>query len=373
MFRFENENYLWLLLLLPILALLYWLAMRWRKQALEKFGELGLVKRLMPDLSYNKQRVKFLLYLGALGFIIIALANPQVGSKLEKVKRQGVDVMIAMDVSKSMLAEDLSPNRMEVSKRIVSKLIEKLGNDRVGLIVFAGNAYLQMPLTIDYSAAKLFLKTINTDIVPAQGTALGQAIELAKLNFDQESNKFKAMVLITDGENHESGAVDMAEEAAEEGVIIHTLGIGSEAGAPIPDIYRGQKQGYKKDKQNNIVNSKLNDQILKEISEASNGRYFRVNGSKGEIPKIIGELQDMEKKDFEDRVFTDYEDQFQYFIAIALLLLLIEFFISERSRGWYKRFKLFDDKKANDKTDGDDGAKKGIGNKAKKEEKVVKA
>jgi len=346
MFRFENENYLWALLILPILFVLYWMAMRWRKKALEKFGESSLIEKLVPDLSFNKQRLKFFLYLASLGFIVIGLANPQVGSKLEKVKRQGVDVMIAMDVSKSMLAEDLSPNRLSVAKRIVSKLIEKLGNDRVGLIVFAGNAYLQMPLTVDYSAAKIFLNTIDTELVPAQGTALSQAIGLAKESFDQEQSKFKALILITDGENHEAGAMDAAEEAHEEGVIIHTLGIGSEEGAPIPEFSRGQRIGYKKDKSGNVVNSKIEEDILQEISESTSGRYFRVKGSQGEIPKIISELEDMDKKDFEDRVFTDYEDQFQYFIFVALLLLLLEFFISERSKGWYKNFNLFKGEKS---------------------------
>ena len=346
MFRFENENYLWALLIIPILLILFWLAMRWRKNALSKFGEFSLVNKLVPDLSFNKQRLKFLLYLGAIGFTIIGLANPQVGSKLEKVKVQGVDVMIAIDVSKSMLAEDLSPNRLDVAKRLVSKLIEKLGNDRIGLIIFAGNAYLQMPLTVDYSAAKIFLKTINTDLVPTQGTALGQAIELAKENFDQEQNKFKALVLITDGENHETGAIDAAEDAHEEGVVIHTLGIGSEEGAPIPEFNRGNKVGYKKDKAGNVVNSKIQEDVLVEIAESTGGNYFRVKGSQGEIPKIINQLKDMEKKDFEDRVFTDYADQFQYFLFIALLLLLLEFFISERSKGWYKNFNLFATKKA---------------------------
>ena len=341
MFRFENENYLWALLIIPILLVLFWLAMRWRKNALSKFGESSLINKLVPDLSFNKQRLKFLLYLGAIGFTIIGLANPQVGSKLEKVKIQGVDVIIAIDVSKSMLAEDLSPNRLDVAKRLVSKLIEKLGNDRIGLIVFAGNAYLQMPLTVDYSAAKIFLKTINTDLVPSQGTALGQAIELAKENFDQDQTKFKALVLITDGENHEAGVLDAAEDAHDEGVIIHTLGIGSEEGAPIPVFNKGNKTGYKKDKAGNIVNSKLQEDILMEISESTSGKYFRVKGSQGEIPKIVNQLKDMEKKDFEDRVFTDYADQFQYFLFVALLLLLLEFFISERSKGWYKNFNLF--------------------------------
>jgi len=341
MFRFENEIYLWGLLLIPLLILLYFVAMRWRKKALKEFGEWNLVQQLVPDFSNNKQRLKFILYLSALGFTIVGLANPQIGSKLEKVKRQGVDVMIAIDVSKSMLAEDLKPNRLEVAKRIVSKLIDRLGSDRIGLIVFAGNAYLQMPLTIDYAAAKLFLNTVNPSIVPTQGTSVRQAITLAQESFDPEQKKHKALILITDGENHETGAIGTAEEAAEQGVIIHTLGIGSEEGAPIPEFYKGQRTGYKKDKSGVVVNSKLEESMLVEIAELSQGQYFRVKGAPGEIVRIVSELDNMEKKDFEDRVFTDYEDQFQYFIFIAIVLLLIEFFISERSQGWYKNWKLF--------------------------------
>ncbi len=341
MFRFENEAYLWALIIIPVLIVIYFIMNSWKKKAMAKMGDDRLIKQLIPDLSFNKQRLKFIFYLAALFFIIIALANPQLGSKLEKVKRQGVDVIVAVDVSKSMLAEDLKPNRLDVAKRLISKLIDKMGNDRIGLIVFAGNAYLQMPLTVDYAAAKLFLKTMDTNMVPAQGTAVGQAIDLAKQNFDREQNKFKALILLTDGENHENGALDEAEAAKDEGVIIHTLGIGSEEGAPIPVFSRGQRTGYKKDRNQNIINSKLDETMLKEIAELTEGNYFRISGAKGEIPRILTELQNMDKKDFEDRVFTDYEDQFQYFLFVALLLLLLEFFISERSQGWYKKFQLF--------------------------------
>jgi len=331
MFRFENEQYLWLLLLLPLLILIFIGFLYWRKKAVSRFGDTGLVQQMIPNFSQGKLWTKFVLYLVAMGLITIGLANPQLGTKLERVERKGVDVIIAMDVSRSMFAEDLEPNRIEISKRIVSKLIDQLGNDRVGIIVFAGNAYLQVPLTIDYSAAKLMLRTLNTDMVPAQGTALGEAIELSKEHFDPEETKFKAMILITDGENHESGALEAAEKAAEEGVIIHTMGIGSEGGAPIPEFNRrGQRIGYKKNRKNQQVVSRLDESVLKEIAKTTDGRYFRVKGSQGEVNQIVGALQNMEKKDFEDRVFTDYEDQFQYFLFPAILLLLIDFFLSER-------------------------------------------
>lgn len=346
MFRFENEQYLWLLLLLPLLLLIFVGFIYWRKKAVTRFGELGLVEQLIPNFSSGKLWTKFILYLVAMALLIIGLANPQVGTKLERVERKGVDVIIAVDVSRSMLAEDLEPNRIEIAKRIVGKLIDQLGNDRVGIIVFAGGAYLQVPLTIDYSAAKLMLRTLNTDMVPSQGTALGEAIELSQEHFDPEATKFKAMILITDGENHENGAVDAAEKAAEQGVIIHTMGIGSEDGAPIPVFNsRGQRMGYKKDNKNQQVVSRLDEGVLKEISKATKGRYFRVKGAQGEVNQILAALQNMEKKDFEDRVFTDYEDQFQYFLFPVLLLLLIDFFLSERKNQRIAGTTLFEDKK----------------------------
>jgi len=343
MFRFENEEYLWLLLLIPLLALLFIWFLWWQRKAKSKFGDRALVQKLMPSYISSKLWLKFLLNALALALIIVGLANPQMGSKLEKVERQGIDVIVALDVSRSMLAEDLTPNRLDVSKRIVSKLIDRLGNDRVGLIVFAGSAYLQMPLTIDYSAAKLFLRTIDTDMIPSQGTALGQAINLAKESFDQDATKYKALVLITDGENHENGALDAAKEAKEQGVIIHTMGIGSDVGAPIPEFNsRKQRVGYKKDKNGEVVNSKLEEKILRQIADVTEGDYLRANGTQGEVTKIVATLANMEKKDFEDRVFTDYEDQFQYFMGGALLLLLISFLLSEKRSPWMTTGTLFE-------------------------------
>lgn len=341
MFRFENETYLYALALLPVFVILYWLSTKWQQKALEKFGEHHLIERLMPDFSVGKHRTKFIIYLLAFAFIIIGLANPQIGTKLEKVKRQGIDVMIAMDVSKSMLAEDVSPTRLDRSKQLLSQLIERFKDDRIGIVVFAGNAYLQMPLTIDYAAAKLFLKTINTDIVPTQGTAIGAAIELALASYDEDHEQHKALVIITDGENHEEGALEMAERAASEGVQVYTLGVGSEAGAPIPIYVNGRKAGNKSDKNGHVVVSKINEPILKDIAKAAKGKYFRIRGQRNETVEVLDALAQIEKRDFEDRTFTDYADQFQYFIGIALLLVLIEFFISERRSGWFRNWSLF--------------------------------
>ncbi len=315
--------------------------MRWRKRAIERLGEQSLISQLMPDFSLRKHRTKFLLYALAFASIIIGLANPQIGTKLEKIKRQGIDIIVAVDVSRSMLAEDIQPSRLERSKQLISRLISNMKNDRIGIIVFAGNAFLQMPLTIDYAAAKLFLRTIHPDAVPTQGTAIGEAIELAMETHDQEQKTHKALILISDGENHEEGAKKMAERAVSEGIIIHTLGIGSDDGGPIPIYNNGRKAGHKRDNRGEVVVSKLNQDMLRELAASGKGQYFHIKGARNEIAEVLDQLENIEKKDFEDRVFTDYADQFQYFMAIALLLLLAEFFISERKSGWFRNWSLF--------------------------------
>lgn len=341
MLRIENDIWLYALLIIPVLVLLYFLYLGWRKRALRRLGESKLIGRLMPEYSSLRLKIKFALGVMAVTMIILALANPQLGSKLEKVKRKGVDVIVAIDVSTSMLAEDVQPSRIERAKSLVARIIDRLKGDRIGLIVFAGNAYLQMPLTVDYAAAKLFLKTINTDMVPTQGTAIGDAIELAQLNFDQESEKHKALILITDGENHETDAVSIATDAAKRGIKIFTMGVGSEEGGKIPVYVNRQLRGYKRDQADKEIISRLNEDVLLEMAEATKGEYLRIIGDPKELSQVFKRLDSMEKKDFEEQVFTDYDDKFQYFIAFALLLLLIDFFISERKRGWFRNWKFF--------------------------------
>lgn len=341
MFKFENEIYLYLLLLIPVFIVLFILIQMWRKRAVKRFGDAQLFGRLIPDYSARRHQAKFLLYILAFAAIVIALANPQVGSKMQQVQRQGIDVVVAIDVSKSMLAEDLQPNRLERAKMIISRVIERMKDDRIAIIVFAGNAYLQMPLTIDYGAARQFLTIINTDMVPAQGTAIGEAIDLAITAFEDESKQNRALLVISDGENHEEGAIELAKQAKEEGIVVHTLGVGSTDGAVIPVFQNGRKAGQKQDKNGNLVVSKLNEQTLVEVAQAAGGQYFHIKGSANEVKDVLGVLDQVEKRDFEDYVITDYEDQFQYFIAFALLLLLIELLISERSTGWFKNWSLF--------------------------------
>ena len=337
MFRFAHIELLNFLYLIPILVILFVIALRWRKKAIEAFAELELIKQLSPEMSKYKHSMKFIVMILAISCLILGLANPQIGTKMEEVKREGVDIIIALDVSKSMLAEDIKPNRLESATRSISKLIGKLHNDKIGLIVFAGDAFVQLPLTADYNAAKLFLRTINTNIVPIQGTAIGKAILLSMKSFDAEDDKHKALIIITDGENHEDDAVQIATEAKEKGIVIHTIGMGSPEGVPIP-LYSGRRQkGFHKDRDGNTILTKLDERMLQEISSITNGKYIRATNRQVELAVVLDEIATMEKKEFEAKIFTDYEDRFQYFIALALLFLMIDMFVSERKSRWLEK------------------------------------
>ena len=344
MLKYEHIEFLYLLVFIPILLLLFVLAMRWRKKALNNFGEHRLVKKLMPMASTFKVKLKFGVFLLAITSIIIGLANPQIGSKMEEVKREGVDLMIAVDLSNSMLSEDLQPNRLQRAKQAISRLIDRLEGDRIGLVVFAGDAYVQLPITTDYSAAKLFLSTINTNIISNQGTAIGKAIELSLNSFDFENTQSKAIIIITDGENHEDDAIEMADAAAEKSVFVHTIGMGSIEGGPIPIKNRnGQLKGYRKDKQGNTVITKLNEGMLQEIAQAGGGSYIRANNTQSGLNALFEEINKMEKKEIGSKIFTDYKDRFQIFIGFAILLLLLDLFILQRKNKWSSKINLFED------------------------------
>lgn len=298
----------------------------------------------MPNVSSSMPLLKFVLYSLAILSLLLGLANLQFGTKMEEVKREGIDLMISLDVSNSMLAEDLSPNRLERAKRAIYQLIEKLHNDRLGIIVFAGDAYVQLPITTDYSSAKLFLETIGTDIVPTQGTSIGSAIDLAMESFDFENGTSKAIIVITDGENHEEDAVENASGASNENVSVHTIGMGSENGAPIPIYQRGAQTGFRTDNQGNTVVSKLNEDMLKQIAVAGNGIYVRATNANAGLSMIMQEIDQMEKKEFGSKTFKDFEDRFQIFLIIALVLLILEYFISNRKSTKLDGFNLFEKK-----------------------------
>ena len=341
MLQLENKIYLWALILIPLFIIVYLLGARWRKKALRSFGEISVIQQLFPDVSKSKRIWKFILYLFAFTCIIIGIANPQIGTKLEEVKRKGADLMFCLDVSNSMKAEDLQPNRLEKAKQAIAKLVDKLEGDRIGIIVFGGEAYVQLPITTDYSAAKLFLESINTDMIPTQGTAIGKAIDMAMESFGKDEGKNKAIVIITDGENHEDDAVKAAQSAAEKGVTIHTIGMGSAEGAPIP-IYKGTvREGFKKDKDGNTVVTKLDEKMLQELSQTGNGIYVRATNSDTGLNNVLDALDKLEKKQFDSKMYSDYEDRFQWFIYASFILLLIETFLTERKSKIYHRLNLF--------------------------------
>lgn len=344
MYRFEYNWILWGLLLLPFMIFIFLLLERWRKRARARFAEESLFGQLMPEYSAFRYRLKFVFFLLGFGFLLLGLANPQIGSKLEEVKREGIDLMIALDVSNSMKAEDLKPNRLEFSKRAITQLLEQLKGDRIGMIVFAAKAYTQLPITTDYSAAKLFLNTVNTDIVPVQGTNIADAINLAVGSYDFKQGGNKVLIIISDGENHEEDAVEAAVSAREKGVMVFTIGMGTPNGAPIPMLKNGRKAGYRQTEDGSTVISSLNEEMLREIASAGGGIYVRASNSNAGLMQILDELSGMEKGEFESKMYTDYEDRFQIFIGAAIFFLLLSWVITEKKSKLMKKINLFDAK-----------------------------
>jgi len=340
LFRFANPDFLYLLLLLPVLILLWIIRAAWRKRAVQKLGNTSLVRQLMPEYSIARPIIKFMFQLLALASVIIILARPQFGSRLEEVKKQGVEVIIALDVSNSMLAEDIQPDRLTRAKQALSRLIDNLENDKIGLIVFAGDAYTQIPITTDYISAKMFLSTISPEMVPKPGTAIGAAIDLGMRSFTPGDGKSKAMIIITDGENHEDDPVAKAEEAAKAGIVIHTIGIGSSEGVPVPFSSRGKKD-YLKDNEGNTVITKLDEDILKKIAVNGRGNYVRASSSNLGLDEIFGEIKQMKKQELESKMYTEYNDQFQIFALITLVFLLTEFIVMDRKNRKLANIRLF--------------------------------
>jgi Ca-activated chloride channel family protein len=340
LFRFANPEFLYLLLLLPVMALLFILEIFRRKRTIRKIGELKLVSDLFPELSSTRPVVKFITICIAVASSVLMLARPQFGSKIEDVKKQGVEVILALDVSNSMLAEDIQPNRLTRAKQAISRLVDNLDNDKIGLIVFAGDAYTQIPVTTDYVSAKMFLSSINPEMIPKQGTAIGAAISLGVRSFSPGEGKSKAMIIITDGENHEDDPVKAAEEASKAGIIIHTIGIGSEQGVPVP-VVSGGKRDYLKDVDGNTVITKLDEEILKKVALSTNGNYVRANNSNIGLDEIYGEIRKMKKQELESTMYTEYNDQFQIFAAIALFFLILEFIIMDRKNRKLANIRLF--------------------------------
>ncbi len=347
MIKFEDISFLYGLIAIPIFFVLFYYMILQRKARLKKLGDLWLVKRLMPEQPTSKLWWKFTTWIFIYALLVVGLANPQIGSKLEQVEREGVDLMIALDVSNSMLAEDIKPNRLERAKQAISKLVDNLQGDRIGIVVFAGRAYTQLPITSDYSAAKLFINTIDTDVVPTQGTSIGQAISLSMEAFNN-SKQEKAIIVITDGEDHEDDPVSAAEEAVENNISVYTIGIGLPEGAPIPVYSNGTQVGYKKDISGKTVVTKLDEVTLQKVAAAGNGIYVRANNTSAGLQDVFDRINKMEKQKYESKIFSDYEDRFQYFIGLAFLLLVLDVFITDKRSKWADRFNFFQIKNPND-------------------------
>ncbi len=334
MINFAQAQYLFLILLIPFFFIIQALVIKLRTRRIRKFGDEALVRQLMPSASKSKTWLRLVFFSIAFFFFVIGLARPQIGAKLKEHETKGAEIMVVLDVSNSMLAEDYSPNRLDRAKLAISRLVDKLREDRIGLIVFAGNAFVQLPITTDYVSAKMFMNSISTESVPIQGTAIGEAINTALRSFSAQSEKSRAIIVITDGENHEDDPVAAAKQAAEMGARVFTIGVGSPEGKPIP-----MDGDLLKDKEGNIVVTRLDEAVLQEVAAAGNGLYVRAGNSEFGLNPIIDDIRKMEDEKYSSIVFEEYDEQFMYFMGIALFFFVIEMLIGERrsKRHLFKR------------------------------------
>ena len=338
LFRFANIEVLWLLASVPAFAFAYWFYTRHKRRQLEEFGDKELVEQLMPNASRVRPAVKFSILMVALTLLIIAAARPQFGQSERTEKRQGIEAIVALDISNSMLAEDVAPNRLDRAKQMLSKLMDNMVNDKVGLVVFAGDAFVQLPITCDYVSAKMFLNTIKPELIKTQGTAIGAALSTSIRCFGEQSDASRAIILITDGENHEDDAVAVAKRAKEEGIQVLVVGIGKPEGSPIPVA---GTNNFMKDRQGNVVVSRLNEEMCREIAQAGGGIYVRCDNSNTATKAIQKELDKLATQEIETTTYTDYNEQFQSFALIALLLLVIDFFIFNRKNKSLTKLDIF--------------------------------
>ncbi|MGO3706312.1 MAG: VWA domain-containing protein [Mesonia hippocampi] len=345
MFVLEEKIYFWFLLSLPLVILVYLLLVLWRKKTQKKFASAELLKKLSPNKSSFKAFLKLVWLCLALGFLTIALVNPKMGERMETMKREGVDVVFAMDVSKSMLAEDIAPNRLEKSKQLVNQIINQLVSDRVGIVAYAGSAFPQLPITTDYSSARLFLQSLNTDMLSSQGTAIYEAIQLAETYYNDDSQTNRVLILISDGEDHEGDIEAYAEDAAKKGIKIVTIGVGTKKGGPIPIKERGVTRTYKKDRSGETVITRLDENTLKKIAQETNGIYLDGTNTKQVTEELKKFLATIEKSESETKKYADYKDQFQWFLAIGIFFLLLEVLTLDRKTAWITKLNLFNEKK----------------------------
>lgn len=345
MYQIEEPIYFYLFFIIPAMLVVFLLVFWWKKRTQRKFSDTYLLQKLAPNTSTFKATLKLIILFIGIAFLIISLANPKMGTKIQTVKREGVDIVFALDISKSMLAEDIAPNRLEKAKQIIAKIIDKLGSDRVGIIVYAGNSYPLLPITTDHAAANMFLQNANPDMVSSQGTAINEALELAKTfyNNDEQTNRF--LIIISDGEDHQEETKQVAQNLANSGVKIYTIGVGTQSGGPIPIRLNNSMIGYKKDNKGETVITQRKPEILQGIADASNGQYIDGNITEKPVQIMADIIANAEKNEFETKQFADYKDQFQWFLSLGLLFLLIDIFLFEKKTKWLKKVDLFNEEK----------------------------
>ena len=344
MYQIEEPKYFYLFISIAILVVMYLLVSIWKRKKQREFAELSLLKKLSPETSKFKSVLKITMVVIGLSFLIFALVNPKMGTQLKTIKRQGVDIVFALDVSKSMLAEDIAPNRLEKSKQLITKIVDKLGSDRVGIIIYAGNAYPLLPITTDHAAAKMFLQNANPEMVSSQGTAINEALKLAKTFYDDDSQTNRFLFIISDGEDHEKNSSKIAKEIFEnEGIRTYTIGVGTNKGKPIPIKRNGKFIGYKKDNKDEVVITKLHVETLKQIAKEGGGKYIYGNKTSKATEFVEELLLKADKKEFETKQFSDYKDQFQWFIGIGLLFLVLDVFLLNKKTKWVQKMNLFNE------------------------------
>ena len=344
MVQFDEKLYFYLLGIVPVMVLLFLLLQVWKKSKQREFASSKLLKRLAPNKSKFKSTLKLIVLLLGISCLVVALVNPKIGTKLETVKREGVDIVFAIDVSKSMLAEDIAPNRLEKAKRLVSEIINQLASDRIGIIAYAGQAYPQLPITTDYGAAKMFLQSMNTNMLSSQGTAINSAIELAATYYNDEEQTNRVLFIVSDGEDHSEGStLNAVEEAKQNGIRVFTIGVGKPKGGPIPIKRKGVVESLKKDAQGEVVITKLNEPVLSSIADEGNGVYINGSNTESAVEFIKEELNKMDKKEFEAKQFAEYKDQFQWFLGMGLFFLFLDIFLLDRKTKWLKKLNLFNE------------------------------
>lgn len=345
MYQFEQSVYFYLLFAIPVIIVFAILVRLWKRSVQKKFIDKDLLNQLSPDRSTFKPALKIVLFSLVIALIAFALVNPKIGTKLEEVKREGVDIVFALDVSKSMLAEDIAPNRLDKSKQIITQIINNLAGDRVGIIGYAGSAFPQVPITTDFSAVKIFLSGMNTDMVSSEGTAIAEAIELSKNYYDDENQTNRILFLLSDGEDHGGSIAQIAQEAAEKGIRIYPIGVGTVEGGPIPIRRNGILQYYMRDNNNEQVISRLGEDTMKEIARITGGEYLYGANTKEVVDRVQAILGGMEKEAFGTMEFTEFQDQFQWFLGGALFLLILDVFLLERKTAWIQKLNLFNERK----------------------------